>query len=325
MSTARIRNYLKKNTELCSDWRDQTIRHEIIRRLIDEQGDNETPEFGKGVSSIYGNGNRKKIYGDMMCDHYGLGHVTSKLHPNGYSTESFMFYYDAFRDLMANDPSEAPTLEPAKGDDKVRECDVYTLINKMSLPNLIYVYNHQDEYVFINKWGKEQDYYTSEKILGLGILGKDVKDEADNQGFRNALNKYYKRRVPEVAKAMFGHESPDLKPNKREYGVADTFDTYNFVGAHKELLPEGLNELTSENLTKLVEMAEHHADIMNQTRDQLTSLRDSILEAEAAGDFEQQFFDKMIPAFTLKIPLIINSENKEEQALALRASKKHFH
>jgi hypothetical protein len=320
MSTSRLRTYAKKNAERVESWRTTVLHKQLVKLLTEAHGDEETPDASFSPSDITDTRGQVKIFGDLMNE-YDLACVyTNSQH--GYKTYSVNVYEDEFLEQLDAIGEEEPEFN-STGVDKTNECDIYILLKAVTLPHLIYIYRHQDEFCFMNKMSKDT-LYSSVRKEGLGVFHKDLKEEADNLSFRNAMDDFYNSRSGDVAKMVFGNDAPMLNPISTDYSDGSIYG-YSFVGVHGDCLPKGKAKITEENMELLIKQTTERLEIFQDTLDQLKELQASLLEAGGDAAFDDLYYKKMIEEYYLSLPLFINSKNKEQKELALRASKKKFH
>lgn len=315
MSTARVRNYVKNNPDTVEVWRRKLIHTYLVNMLTHDHHDTEQ-SLMVNIHKIVRNANQHKICKDVLEEHYGIAHV--------HASSS------AWGRVYAADVVDKSFQEYIKGKgvkpelfvydrDNTKEDDIYTSLSDLSIASLVWIYEHQDDYEFKYTANRKSSMYQ------VCVLDKDIVDEADNLSFRNAIDKYYITKTGEVAKAVLGINVPLLNRHKSEYGKKGTIYTYNLTGVHKEMRPEGYNQLNSEKVSEYLKKAEAQVEFLSQTMEQLRQLQASILEAEAAGDFEDVFYRRLIDHFVKNAPLLINDNRSGVKELAIRATKKHYH
>jgi hypothetical protein len=320
MSTARIRKYVKDNSDRVEEWRLGVLRKHLITLITDAQGDEETPHTEFDANDFTSSRNQHKIFFDIMGE-YELCYKGST-NRNHYRQDVIKVYQTEFFEMI-EDIEEVKPVFDSSGVEKTKEENIYQLLNKTSLAHLVYIFNHQDDFCFMNKT-RDHNTYGSGSIEGLGVFYKTLKDEADNLSFRNALDDFYNKRLGEVSKMVFGNEAPQLNPIKPDYSDGCILD-YSFTNVHGDCLPKNKNSITEENMERLISETTQRIEIFQQTLDQLKELQGSLLEAGGDAAYEDLYYQKMIEEYYLSLPLFINSQNKDQKALAMRASKKKFH
>ena len=317
MATSRVRNYAKKNEKTVNEWRDKVLHLHILRELnIVHRDESEIPLIS--MSDVVNTANQYRIGVDVLNEHFGLASGRSKTSVYGHKSYTLDVRTKVFQ-AMTEGMAFKPSLDIANKE-HTSEGDIYTPLKQLNLPNLVYVFENQDEYVFI--YGSNKRTHGSYE---LSVLDRMLEDEADNLSFRNSIDRYYVRKAGQVSWGVFGESAPDLDNFEAEYGAPDTYMSYNFVGVHNALLPNGIEDLNSKKMAELVKMAEIQTEILNRTLEQLKGLRDSILEAEALGDFPDLYYKQMIAHFTQAVPLLINDKDEKVQEMARRLAKKHYY
>jgi hypothetical protein len=259
-----------------------------------------------------------------MDDYYHLAFEHSFRDPQiGYSQKTLRVSERTFNEMIEG--LEGIASQPDFGVidiKKTHEEDIYTYLSELSLGHLVYVYKHQDEFVFMNKRSREK---YGGGIKELGVFWKEQKEEADNLAFRNALTSYFGDKLSSVSEIMFGKGLPDLVKKSPDYSTPDRAQSYNFCSAHENVLPEDIEEVNISRLELLERNAAFAAETFKRTAEQLKSLRESILESGGDEKFRELFLSKMIPYFMNSLPLFINVEDKELKDMAQRAMKKKYY
>jgi len=320
MATARIRNYAKKNEERVNGWRDKYLRLHILRELDvlysgrDEKGIRPTE-----VGDIVDTRGQVQIGRDILYEHFDLAQGYIQHNQWGQKSCNLRVIHPTFLEMIKG-KAVKPSLN-LTDKELTTEDDIYVPLQQLKLEFLVYVFENQDEHTF--------RFCTNKRSGGtryeLCVLDKVLEDEADNLSFRNSIDKYYIRKAGQVSWGMFGKSAPDLDNFTTEYGVSGTYMSYNFVGVHNALLPDGIKDLNSKKMTELVDLAQQQVDVLTRTLEQLKVLRDSILEAEAGDGVEDLYYQQMIAHFTQAVPLLVNSEDEEIKEMARRLAKKHFY
>lgn len=327
MPTARIRNYVKKNPNTIEGWRDKVLKKHIVRVLTEVHGAayEEVSSEDFSISNITGHGGQDKICRDILYDHYELA-SECETQASGtygtYKTRTVVVYETEFYE-MTKGRGVKPVF-PTVDVDKVNEDDVYTLIKKMSLDNLIYIYENQDEFCFLPKTYARYYGNGSNRCEGLGVFFKSQKDDADNMSFRNALDKYYGDKLNVIGPLVCDKKLPDLIKKEGEYGESYAPDSTEFGDYHGTLFPEDISHLKTEHINKLLSNVQYGMDTLLKTQQQLLELQGSIKEAGGDDAFRDKYYEKMMENFYRNIPLFINVKDADLKALAKRASKKQF-
>lgn len=326
MTTSRIRNYVKKNPETVENWKYKVLRYHLIRLITEAHGNEETPSADFNIYSITGNRGQDNICRDVLYDHFDLcSEYTKEVTKWGTKVLSLRVYDEAFYPMIEEIGEVKPEF-PTMDVDKKEESDIYVFVKNISLPALIYIFNHQDEFVFINKINPSRYSYRSNRgIGGLGVFWKDQAEEADNLAFRNAIDDYYGKRLDVIGPIVCEKEFPDLVEKDWEAGKDRTVHTSDFKNFHLSLLPKSVDDFNVDNIQYMIERAEHGIAETQKTLQQLHELKASILEAGGDAAFRDLYYAKMIPAFYRSTPLFINTEDTKLKKLAKRAMKNKYH
>jgi len=324
MSNARVNRYVKNNPDRCAVWKDEVLRRHIIRELVRAHGNDDTPDANFHSYTIVGHQGQVKIFNDVMADHYDLSYESLYRDPKygkyGPTQKTIKVRESTFKEMI-----EGIEVKPNFGVidiKKTREDDIYTLITKLSLVNLVYIYKHDDEFVFMNKESRSE--YGGYPV-GLGVFWKEQKEEADNLAFRNALTSYFGDKLNSVSKILFDKELPDLVSKSADYESSFPAQSYDFCSAYNKVLPHNMEEVNTVYLRILERNAAFAAETFKRTAEQLRSLRESILEAGGDEKFQEYFFSKMIPYFMGSLPLFINTEDSKLKEIVHRAMKKKYY
>jgi hypothetical protein len=324
-STARLRNYVKKNPDRVNDWARETLRRIIIHRLSEAHGNDDTPDSNFTVHDVVKHGGQEKIWLDLLIDS-GLAHQVT-VSDRGYSRKVVRENLAVFHGMIDELEEKKPVFEP-DGADKVNECDIYYALKDLALENLIYIYSNQDEYAFMNKdirGNRSSSSIYSYGISGLGVIDNDMASEADNASFRNALNDYYSEHMGEVCKMIFKKEAPQLEPIKPKWGSDKTIYDSTFTSTHRSCLPHKKDDISEQYLQFLIEQTEERVEIFQKTLEQLKEMQASLVEAGGDDVFEDLYYQEMIAEFYHNLPFHINSEDKALKRLAERAAKKKYY
>ena len=319
MTTARIRNYVKKNPEKIERWKNKVLKRYIIRELIKEHGDENTPSEDFNLVALTNHGGQNKICRDILYDHYGLAYGKKTMSKRGFPRETVIVYEDKFEE-MTKGKGIAPDFETIDASKK-HEDDIYTLLNDLSLPHLIYIYYNRDEFCFMEK--TSQGSY-SRNYKGLGVFYKDSRDEADNLAFRNAISAYYENKMPLLGTLVCEKDFSLIKePGWSESGLSP-HASYDFSSYINDIIPKKLAHVNSKKVGFSLEAVEHGLQYLNILQHQLKDMKASIEEAGGNDGFQEKFYEKAIANFYKNIPLLINSSDEGLKEMALRAAKKRY-
>jgi len=326
-ASARVRKYVKDNFEVVEGWKVKVLRHHLVRRILEDQ---KISDQGYYVSpySLTGNRGQDNICCDVMEEHYDLTRTTTHKNKWGELSKEVYVVESTFEE-MVKDLGEAPVFDirgtysdvgyrwEQRKKRKTRECEIYAPLRELPLLPLAYIYHNQDLFRFMmitDEDGNEQGY---------GVLYKEEAAQADSLSFRNAIDAHFKGKIALVAKVVFGKDLPRLiNPEKLDGSEVEA--SWNCNRLISELTPQDGTQLTLAELEEKIIGAESAAKKTRELADQLTSLRDSIVEAGGDKEFLELYYKKMIDSFYTQLPLYINDNGQEVRDLVKRASKKDY-
>ena len=319
MTTARIRNYVRKNPERVEAWKNKVLKKHLIRELSRIHSKEDLSNVQFNTQRLTGHGGQNKICNDILEDHYELAYESASDNAGRYARTIMYVYQDKFLEMIEgiDEVPDFMTTDLAKK----YEDDIYTSLNKISLPCLAYIYHNQDKFCFIDK--TVRGYSSRRYSDGLGVFYKHLKDEADNLAFRNALADYYGDKLNAVGEIVFDKHLPMLV----EQETSNDENAYNggyYSYAHNNVLPREFGDVNISQVDILAKNAAKVAEKFAQTADQLRVLHDSMVEAGGDEAFIDLYYEKMIANFYRNLPLFINVKDADLKEMALRASKRKF-
>jgi len=311
MAEARVRSYVKKNPEKCEEWKDEVLKSEILRILNNKFMEDE-PESKIKISELESHTGKARIVLDVLEEHYGLayGHIDGY---NSYLKVQPLAFEEAIKVL--DDKPEFDINDPTK----ISVDSIYTsLTNRgISLGGLAYIYHHQDEFTF-KKCPPCSQYSAG---FRLGVIYKDIEEEADRISFRNAIDSMYKEKIPEVGTVVFNKDWSHMTPSKWDVNIKHHYHWTHYL---EELVPSSVPELNTVDITECIHNVKGGIQNLQDILVNLTSILDTIEESGGDAAFRERFYDKAIDDFLDKSPLHINSEDGFIRELVMRVSKKRY-
>ena len=309
MVSTRVKAYVKNNSATVDGWKNIILKQHLLVMLYKAHSENQYTYTSKAIVNSKG---QHAILNDVMSEHYGLAHLRNI---SNWSAD-IVVYQAKFEELI-KDLDEKPVFD-IQSPEKTYEDDIYTDLPDLGLKHLAYIYHHQDEYDFRDKNRTHKRYGN----LCLGVIPKDIKEDADQISFRNAIAERYSDKIYDVGTLFNGKPWEGFVTPKWEYDVMASYELGSYT---KKVVPDEVYKIDLEDLDIRMATVRSGIETLNKTLNDLQDLKGIVEDAGGVEAFREKFFEKAIAKFVNEVPLHINDEKEDIKELALRASRKKYY